>query len=361
MDLKKKKYFLFLLSLFFVLGFSGYIFYCKKQRKNQSNTFLSVPSTKKSLRVLTYSSFSGIYGPGRIIKKQFEAFCKCKVHFFLAEDSTALLQRFSLVSNIDVVIGWDQISIKPLDNTLWEDLSLLQKKQSKKHLIDRLTNNLNREDFLKNPHFIPLDWSPIGFLYRGKNRFPDSLQKLHQIQGKISFPEPRTSTLGLQFYYWIYQSFQGNTKKISDFLKQLKNKVYGPVFSWSLAYGFFQKGQTDMGLSYLSSLIYHQKEQKYPPYFFARFKEGHPYQVEFFSVSKKSKNKKQALEFGEFLISKDIQKLIQETHYMFAVSQKLKSHPLLDLQKINLISYKRLNQFINRKKDLLELWENSLH
>ena len=69
-------------------------------------------SQKETVKVLTYSSFAGVYGPGRMIKTQFESLCECKVLWFLAEDSTALLQRFTLLSDIDVVIGWDQITLK---------------------------------------------------------------------------------------------------------------------------------------------------------------------------------------------------------------------------------------------------------
>ena len=300
-------------------------------------------SGKKSLKVLTYSSFAGVHGPGRIIKEKFEAFCECEVHWFLAEDSTALWQRFSIVPEIDLVIGWDQITLKSAGSAVWENLSELQKSP------------------FPNSHFLPLNWSPIGFLYKEGTTPVFSLKSLYKIQGTISFPEPKTSTLGLQFYYWIYEVFAGDRKQVSDFLSQLKNKVYGPVFSWSMAYGFFQKGQTDMGLSYLSSLLYHQKTEQNKAYFFADFTEGHPYQIEFLSVSKTSKNKQLALDLAGFLLSTDIQQLIQKTHYMFPVYQGLKVPKLLNLKSVQLISYQKLDEFIKQKNELLELWKKNLY
>ena len=162
-------------------------------------------------------------------------------------------------------------------------------------------------------------------------------------------------------YYWIYEVFKGDEKQIADFLKKLKNKIYGPVFSWSLAYGFFQKGQTDMSLSYLSSLLYHQKEQPGDSYSFSYFEEGQAYQIEYISVSRNSNSRELALKFAEFLLSKKIQKEIQERHYMFPVSKEIVDHKFLKQKPIKFISYRRLNEFISRKKDMLKLWEDSLY
>ena len=318
---------------------------------------LSKTPNKKTLKVLTYSSFAGVYGPGRIIKEQFKSFCDCELLWFLAEDSTTLLQRFTLVPDIDVVIGWDQITLISAEDEQWEDLSFLEKEFVK----TGKQKSFNQAVFFQNSYFFPLDWAPVGFIYKNKNASVTSLKFLYEMEGKISFPEPRSSTLGLQFYYWIYETFGGDQEQIANFLKKLKNKIYGPVFSWSMAYGFFQKGQTDMSLSYLSSLLYHQKEQAQESYFFAYFEEGHPYQLEYVSVSKESKNKDLAIDFVRFLLSKDIQKQILDKHYMFPVSNELADHKLLSFKQIKLISYKKLDEFIEKKKQLLKLWEKNLY
>ena len=304
---------------------------------------------KTSLKILTYSSFSGVYGPGPVIKKEFEAICNCQLQWFLVEDSTALLQRFLFLPKIDMVIGWDQITWPIHYHELWEDLSFLQKLLS------------IESPFLNSGFFIPLDWSPIGFIYKEPKYKISSLESLKNFKAKISFPEPRSSTLGLQFYYWIYEVFKADKNAISHFLEELKTQVYGPVFSWSLAYGFFKQGQTQTALSYLSSLLYHQKEEPNKSYFFSEFKEGQPYQLEFFSVSKNSKNKKLALKFAEFLLSKRAQEIIVEKHYMLPVSKQFPVNSLSHLKQPKLLSYKKLDEFIKNKQNLLELWEEKLH
>ncbi len=332
-------------ALFFLLlavVLAGYFFSPKKP-------------AKKALRLLTYSSFAGAHGPGRILKKRFEAFCECEAQWLLAEDSTALFQRFSLIPDIDIIIGWDQITLQSAPGNLWEDLSALKKKI----ISPKIKNNLSQEALFQSPYFLPLDWAPIGFLRRDKNLNIKSLKSLFKIDGLISFPEPRSSVLGLQLYYWIYEAFDGNKTEISNFLKKLKDKIYGPAFSWSLAYGFFQRGQTDMSLSYLSSLIYHQKEPEGKPYIFSLFEEGHAYQVEYISVSRKSQNKALALEFVKFLLSKEAQAKIQDRHYMFSVN--MPAHQLLKQEGLKLISYSRLNDFIKERAEMIKLWEESLY
>ena len=304
---------------------------------------------KPILKVLTYSSFSGVYGPGPSLKAEFEKNCSCQLQWFLVEDSTALLQRFLFLPEVDVVIGWDQIT-RPLNKlNLWEDISYLKKQIFLENI------------FLNTPFFIPLDWSPIGFIYKKSEHKLQSLRSLKNFKSKLSFPEPRTSVLGLQFYYWIYEVFNGDRLEISQFLQEFKSQVYGPVFSWSLAYGFFKRGQTQMALSYLSSLLYHQKEELDQDYFFAEFEEGHPYQLEFFSVSKTSKNKELALKFSEFLLSDQAQEIILEKHYMLPVTKRFSFSSLLNLKQPQLLSYKKLDEFIKNKQNLLELWEKNLH
>ena len=333
-------------GLFLVIALGLFVFY-----------LASKVSRPTRLKVLSYSSFAGVYGPGRLIQKHFESFCQCRVEWFLAEDSTALWQRYSLLKKVDVVIGWDQMSLPSAGKGQWESLS---------HLRKELVQSQNERGFLKkaffeNPYFLPLDWAPVGFLHKNRSLNITSLKSLTGIKGRISFPEPRSSVLGLQFYYWIYTVFEGDINQINLFLQKLKEKIYGPVFSWSLSYGFFQKGRVDMSLSYLSSLLYHQKEEPDKPYFFSYFEEGQPYQVEYVSVSRSAENKKQALQFVRFLLSKEIQQIIMDRHYMFPLAGQTAPHELLQAKPLRLISYKKRNEFIKKKEQLLRLWEEALY
>ena len=305
------------------------------------------------LKILTYSSFAGAYGPGPLLKNEFEKHCSCEVQWFLSEDSTLLSQRFHLLPAIDIVLGWDQITKLSTNPTAWESLFALQKNYSTPQFLKFIDSKPNTQD----EFFIPYNWSPIGFLARkspekkGKIQV-SSLEDLKKFSGRFSIPEPRTSNLGLQFYYWLYEVYKGDFEKIAEYLNQIKDQLYGPVPSWSLAYGFFRKGQTDLGFSYLSSLLYHQKEEPHKKYFFLTFESAHPYQVEFFSISKKSKNKNLAFRFAKLLLSEKGQKIVSDKNYMLPISSAYEFEDMPEL-----LSYHLLDEFMTKRKELLELWE----
>jgi len=328
-------------SYFFVLGF---LFLT-------SAFYLALlnPLGPPVLKILTYSSFAGAYGPGRLLKAEFEKICDCRVQWFLSEDSTLLSQRFHLLPETDMVLGWDQITKLSARTESWQNLSFLQ---------DRILNSKPfEESSFKADFFIPFDWSPIGFLSRDsvQKKQLSNLEDLKKFSGRFSIPEPRTSNLGLQFYYWLYESLSGDLQELSHYLKQIRPQLYGPAPSWSLAYGLFRKGQTDLGFSYLSSLLYHQKEEPEQKYFFLVFESPHPYQVEFFSISKKAKNKDLAARFARLLLSEKGQKILMDKNYMLPVSIAYDFE-----QKPSFLSYRLLEEFITQKKELLDLWKNSL-
>ena len=312
--------------------------------------FKFFPSKEKQpyLKILTYSSFSGVYGPGRRLQTLFEAYCHCRIQWILVEDSTRILQRLKLKIPVDVALGFDQITIREFKNENWKLLNL--KPYS---LIPEMLSH-------KTKHFIPIDWSPIGFIYRNsKTRLVQSLKKDLFLAEKISLPEPRTSTLGLQFYYWIYSSFSGDISLIKNFLEELKKKIYGPISSWSLSYGFFQKGHVDMSLSYLTSLAYHS--EKSTAYQFSYSEQGHPYQVELAGIPDSCSNCSLASDFLNFLMTEQAQKIIMKHNYMFPVIQNIKTSPFSSLKIPSLISYRDLSHFLNQKKKLLKIWNDTLY
>ena len=334
---------------------------------------LKNPLAPPSLKILTYSSFAGAYGPGNLLKEEFEKHCDCMVQWFLSEDSTLLAQRFYLLPKIDMVLGWDQITklsssssnhlkttnpsktAEKAGSELWENLSLF----GKNHIHPRFLKLFDSQATWFSDFFIPYNWSPIGFLTKDISQKKQTLQleDLAKLPGRFSIPEPRTSNLGLQFYYWIYESYEGDLTKIENYLKQIKNKIHGPVPSWSLAYALFRKGQTHLGFSYLSSLLYHEKEEPDQKYFFLSFESAHPYQVELFSISKTAKNKALAFRFAKLLLSKKGQDILRNNNYMFALEDHLAIEREAPAQ---FLKYNLLDSFMNQKPELLDLWQKTL-
>ena len=322
-----------LIILFFVVSF--YLSFKKTENK-------------PSLNILTYSSFAGVYGSGRKLQKEFEAHCDCRVRWILATDSTHMLQRLKLDIPVDIVLGFDQIILKDFNKLKWKSLNL-----DNHYFVPEVIA-------YKTKYIVPINWSPIGFIYRSSElQLVQDMKEDLVIPKKISFPEPKTSTLGLQFYYWIYFSFSGNHHLITRFLKKLKKKVYGTFFSWSLSYGFFQKKRVDMSLSYLTSLAYHHEESI--SYSFSYSKKGHPYQVELAGIPEDCINCKLASNFLNFLITKKSQRTIMKSHFMFPSIKGVSNALFSSLRKPSLISYEKLPNFLNEKERLLRLWQETFY
>ena len=327
-----KKFYLLIIGMLF-LGTGLYFF------------LLPPPSSQKILRVMTYSSFVNIFGPGQEIQKEFEKICSCRLKWIKVPDSTLFVQRLSLKKNgfkTDVVVGLDQLSLKTAQAVPW-----------KKTKIEKNIFTFPASEFLSD-EFIPYDWSPMSFLSR-KKRGPLRLKDLlrEEFKNKISLPSPRTSTVGFQFYYWIWFVFKENT---DDFLKSLKHQLYGMSPSWSTSYALFQRGHVHLSFSYLSSLLYHL-DQNQKDFYPIVFKEGHPFQVELAAVSGFCTQCDLAQNFVRFLLKPEIQSVLNKKNYMLPVLH-LKKDYLRSLPKLDLIKYEQLNIFLDNKEIELNKWDD---
>ncbi len=329
--------------------------------------FLKPGESKKTLRVMTYSSFVNVFGPGPRIKKEFEKICACQIKWIKAPDSALFAQRLSLRKDgfkTDVVLGLDQMSLKTVENLPWEKV----KAPPPAHFIFPARRFLSGK-------FIPYNWSPMSFISRKKTGVL-SLEALllPEFQRKISLPSPRTSTVGLQYYYWIWRTLE---EKTDSFLSAFKNQLYGFPDSWSTSYALFQRGHVNLSFSYLSSLIYHRR-QKQKDFYFVSFKEGHPFQVELAGLSGFCSQCVLGKKFIRFLLKPKIQNLLKETNYMFPVIKEknfmpgdkpdtLKQAPGFKndfykniISELKFISYDRLDMFLNRRQARLNTWDQMM-
>ncbi|MDE0119548.1 MAG: thiamine ABC transporter substrate-binding protein [Bdellovibrionales bacterium] len=303
----------------------------------------SVPQ-KKVLRVMTYSSFVAVFGPGSHIKKEFEKICDCRVKWIKVPDSTLFVQRLNLREDgfkTDVVLGLDQLSLKKVKILSWK------KTKVKKDIFTSPARAFLSDEF------IPYNWSPMSFLARtkkGEMNLSDLLEGKYK--NNLSLPAPRTSTVGLQFYYWVWCVFR---EKTEEFLKKIKDRLYGLPPSWSTSYALFQRGHVSLSFSYLSSLLYHQ-EQNQQDFHFVLFKEGHPFQVELMAVSGFCTQCELARSFVRFLLTPKIQVLLKQKNYMLPVIHLNQNGPVKDmLSKVKLIQYDPV--FLDHKEEWLNKWD----
>lgn len=266
------------------------------------------------LKIFGYSSFTGKWGPGPILKDMFEKNCQCKVEFMEGSDSGILLQRLKIEGEslgVDLVVGLDQFDLSKATGQLnWRDLS---------------SQNLDVVDSVKDAmalkKFIPYDWGVLTFVAR-KDETPDSLQDLNELLNpefskKIALEDPRTSSPGFQFLYWVLKS-QGEDAGF-EYIKKMMAQAHSFSPSWSTAYGLFTKKQTSMVFSYITSPLYHQLEEKNESYLAITFKQPYPMQVEFVGIPEFCKNCELSEKFVNLMLSPEGQKILMEKNYMFPV------------------------------------------
>ncbi|MGZ3781889.1 MAG: thiamine ABC transporter substrate-binding protein [Pseudobdellovibrionaceae bacterium] len=315
------KHFIFFITAIF-LG----LFLAVLNKTEQGSANASLPT----LRVFGYSSFTGRFGPGLHLKEEFEKNCKCKVEFIEGSDSGILLQRLKIEGEslgADVVIGLDQFDLsKAVSEMSWRKMNL---------------GHLDVYDSVKvalsNISFVPYDWGPLTFVAR-KEEFdqpPASLDDLlvPELARKIALEDPRTSSPGMQFLYWVIRS-KGEEEGFK-YLQKLMNQAHSFAPNWSTAYGLFMNKHANLVYSYVTSPLYHEIEEKKNNYIALPFAEPLSIQFEFVGIPDFCHHCDLAEKFVNLMLSPVGQKIIMEKNYMFPVMKGvMDSSPFASLKSI---------------------------
>ncbi|VAX76484.1 Thiamine-binding periplasmic protein [Serratia symbiotica] len=268
-------------------------------------------STKPILRAYTYDSFAADWGPGPIIKKAFEADCKCELQFLTLEDGISLLNRLRMEgenSSADLVLG--------LDNNLLQEA--LKTNLFTPSDVD--TSKLTVPGGWQDKTFVPYDYGYFSFVYK-KDKLktpPKNFEELmnHEQHWRIIYEDPRTSTPGLGLLLWV-QKVYGEQSPAA--WKKLAEKTVTVTKGWSEAYGLLLKDEADLVLSYTTSPAYHLIKEKKDNYAAAQFSEGHYLQVEIAGTLKSSKQPVLAKRFMQFMLTPAFQRSIPLGNWMYPV------------------------------------------
>jgi len=306
--------------------------------------FHTQDDSTERLRVLAYSSFVNSWGPGPEIAKLFREKTGVSVEYYDADDAGLLLRQLKL-RPADVVLGFDQLMFD-------------EARQDFEWRTDWSNSETQSLPFLEL-EFLPFDWGPLAFVYRdGEITPPARLEDLldQQFEETVTLPDPRTSSPGLQFLYWVLD--QKGVELGFEFLRALKKSIHTVGSSWSITYGIFQKGQAKLGLSYFTSPIYHLTQENNPKYRVAIFYDGHPVQVEYAGVPASCEKCDRAIEFLQFLIEPEIQKIIMQKNYMLpVVDSVVEGTPFDDLPDFKIRPLKTLPELQKRRVELLKRWK----
>ncbi|MBX9458039.1 MAG: thiamine ABC transporter substrate binding subunit [Rhizobium sp.] len=271
----------------------------------------SVAMAKTTLTIYTYESFTSEWGPGPKVKEAFEKVCDCTVDYVSLPDGVALLTRLKMEgggTKADVVLGLDTNLIEEARAT-----GLLAE-----HGLD--TSAVKVPGGFSDPVFVPYDYGHFAVIYDTQSikNPPTSLRDL--VEGdpeqKIVLEDPRTSTPGLGFLFWM-RSVYGD--EAPEAWKKLQARILTITPGWSEAYGLFTKGEAPMVLSYVTSPAYHMIAEQNDRYQAAEFSEGHPIQVEVAAMTG-TERRDLARSFLAFMISPAFQDIIPENNWMLPVA-----------------------------------------
>ena len=266
---------------------------------------------KPELVIYTYDSFSSEWGPGPVIKTEFEKTCDCTVTFVGLDSSVGVLGRVMIEgasSRADIALGLDtSLTAEAAATGLFED-----------HGIDTTGRLAIPADFQPWPdaQFIPFDWGYFAFVY-DKNRVsspPRSFEELLESDLKIVIQDPRTSTPGLGLMLWVNAVYGQEAPAIWE---KLSPRIVTVTKGWWDSYSMFLEGEADMVLSYSTSPAYHLIAEGKDNYAAAAFDEGHYTQVEVAGILKSSDNKALARAFLDQLLGKEMQSALPTTNWMY--------------------------------------------
>jgi thiamine transport system substrate-binding protein len=278
---------------------------------------------KPVLRVYSYNSFTAPWGPGPVLKQMFEKDCNCKIDFAEGADAGILLQRLKVEGETlgaDLVIGFDQYDLqKALVNLKWQELNF-----GKLDLEDEV------KPALANNYFVPYDWGALTFMTKKRDGLPKSLDEIlkSEFNRKILIQDPRTSSPGFQFLYWVIKT-KGEENGFK-FLQTLFPQLQGMTPSWSASISLFNKTPDSLVFTYVTSPLYYQIEEKKQDFVALNFEEPLPIQTEFLGIPDFCRQCELSARFVNLILSPEGQKVLMQKNYMLPVLKGVRTGTLFE-------------------------------
>ncbi|MDR2759169.1 MAG: thiamine ABC transporter substrate-binding protein [Spirochaetaceae bacterium] len=302
------------IDLFLVLGFTFFLLFPSLVFGGGNRQKPSAGEAAAGEVVIwTYDSFNSEWGPGPEISKRFEAETGITVKWVVHGDAGEVLSRLLLEgknAGADIVLGLDQ---NMADRALGSGLFEAYKPRGAEALLPELIID-------GSYRLIPWDYSYFAIVYDSR-RIPNPPRNLEDLtQGiyakKLILMDPRTSSPGLGFLNWTSEVYGDGWK---DYWRRLGPSILTIADGWSSGYGLFTAGEAPLVLSYTTSPGYHLEYEDSEQYRAALFTDGHPIQIELAGLLAAGKNKENAKQFLDFMLSPAFQEVIPLTNWMYPV------------------------------------------
>ncbi len=273
-----------------------------------------------TLRIYTYDSFVTRGLADKTIPL-FEEKYDCQILLENVGD-TGIINRLIMEKErpqADVVIG--------IDNTL------LNRILAEKLLLSYKSDNMKSIDedlhFDRSYHLTPYYYGYFAFMYDTEviTQPPSSFGNIQDgiWKNKLVISDPRTSSPGLGLLYWTVAAFGENG--YGHFWRGVKNNIHTISNSWDEAYSMLLAGEVPIVLSYSTSPAFHIEFEKSNRYQTFIPEEGAFKQIEGAGIVKNTPNLELAKKFIDFIVSREFQKYIPTTQWMYPVNKNVNLPP----------------------------------
>jgi ABC transporter substrate-binding protein (ThiB subfamily) len=253
--------------------------------------FVASPILACEIRVLTYSSMLGKSSLGEWIEQEWRKVNPHRAIKFEAGKELSGLwgslkkEQKTKKTTIDIVLGLEEHHYQEALSKNWVEAGFVFD-QSPFAIV------VNQKKFTKNNW--PKNWKEL----------PGRLEK------KLLLQDPHLSNTGNGWIQAIY------VQKLLD--AKLSTQVISRIFpSWSSSYDAFTKSLAPAVWTYLSSVSYHQCEEKSQDYTYLALEEGYPVQKEWVASLASRSSKADVKKFLEFLKSASVQEQIPLKNWMY--------------------------------------------
>lgn len=300
------------LLIFFVL-IAGIVAFLLK-RFQPANPDSSVPW----LHVAAPSSWVSPEGVSITLSKNFEAFCRCRIHWHELGDALEGLRRLREAPSRptwDVVLGLNDLEVSQ-----WQEFFLWD--QWTPDEVPLTIDPIQQA-------FIPVGWSVFGLIVTPEVQEQlDHLKQLTESSWRNRFVilDPLHSSTGAYFWAWLVQQLE--PEPAVKLMKALMNQTDHILASWQSAFQLWLQGRVQIIPGYLSSLAYPQEKTPTTMTFWMRPEVVYPIYVEYGVIVKNSPQKTLARQFINFLLTPEGQKILMHHNYMLPVRENVKPLPV---------------------------------
>jgi thiamine transport system substrate-binding protein len=288
------------------------------------------------IQLSVFTTHSNIWN--RTWKDSFDEFQvknNCEIKFTTFKNSHYLFQELKTSSDVDVVIGLDNViySIEDPDSLFIAYRSPLSDRILKQLIFD--------EEF----RLTPIAYGDLAFIINSDEirdlPYTFGIMQDGKFKKRILFPDPRTSSLGKAFLLWSVSAF--GVHGYGHFWRSISENIHTVTDNWGEAYNMFLAEEAPIVLAYSTIPYYHHVKDSDHTFVPVIPSEGGFRLIEAAGVFYKTEHPELSRDLIDFLLSDLFQNSIIENRWIrpaikAVLPPQLENYPKINNDLTNILS-----------------------